>query len=261
MRLTVKTGLTIVAILMFAISVTSLLNYYKYQSTLSELVRSRLVVIGIDLKHTIEGSVGLGIALSQTDNVEEIIGRSKQGDEYILSVEVYETTANGGVRLFHTEKTGIGEPVSETWIEAAKSAKKHVWTADDKLALTTGFSLVNNFDKVIGAIVFRYSRTYQQGKIDAMFEKLARTSGLVLAIVSALAFFGVFIFFRKISSSFERMTDSLNALIAGKEPTLTEENALTDEEIHFSRFQKKIRSLLGVMAEAQDNAPPPGGKG
>jgi len=56
MKLTTKTSLTIVVILAFAVVVTNLLNYYKYQSTLRELVQSRFVVVGLDIKSRVNNS-------------------------------------------------------------------------------------------------------------------------------------------------------------------------------------------------------------
>lgn len=250
MRLTIKTGLTIVAILLFAVLVTSFLNYYKYQSTLADLVRSRLVVIGLDLKNTVEASVGLGIPLRQTENIQKIINRAKRGDDQILSVEVFETSAAGGARLFHTDQARIGEAVPEKWLKAVADANDAVWTADDKNVLVTGFSLVNNFNQTIGAVVVRNSKAYQVAKVAAMFEKLVRALLVVFTVTSALAFLGVFLLFRRLSSSFGRMTDSLNAVIAGNPPTLTEETATTDEETRYVLFQDKTAALLRVMDEA-----------
>ena len=250
MRLTIKTGLTIVAILLFAVVVTSLLNYYKYQSTLADLVRSRVVVIGLDLKNTVEASVGLGIPLKQTENIQEIIDRAKAADEQILSVGVFETSATGGTRLFHTNKAGIGKAVPESWLMAVAEAENAVWSVDGKEALVSGFSLVNNFDKTIGAVVMRYSRAYQTAKVEAMFEELGKTTLIVFMIATVLTFLGVFLFFRQISTSFGRRTDSLNAVIAGNTPTLTRETVTTDEEAHFVRFQDKTAALLKVMDEA-----------
>jgi hypothetical protein len=255
MKLTFKTGVTLVAILVFAVLVTGLLNYYKYQSTLSELIHSRLVVVGLDLKQSIEGSVGLGIPLNQTQNIQEIIDRTRNEDDQVLSVEVFEMTADGGTKLFHTDRDGVGKSVPQSWLTASGDVEEPVWSVDTKDATVTGFSLVNNFNKVIGAVVLRYSKSYQQAKTADMFKKLARTGAVVLGAAGILAFFGVFLMFRKISSSFTRMTESLNALIAGKTPTLTDETATTEEELHFVRFQKKTGDLLDLMSDAERITP------
>jgi len=257
MKLTFKTGLTLVAILVFAVLVTGLLNYYKYQSTLSELIHSRLVVVGLDLKQSIEGSVGLGIPLNQMQNIQEIIDRTKNEDDQVLSVEVFETIANGGTKLFHTNKEDVGKPVPQSWLAVSGNVEEAVWSVDTKDATVTGFSLVNNFNTVIGAVVLRYSRSYQQAKTEMMFKKLARAGAVVLGAAAILAFGGVFLMFRRISSSFTRMTNSLNALIAREAPTLTEETAATEEELHFVRFQKKTGALLDLMAEAEGIIPQP----
>ena len=209
MRLTAKISLTVIAILLFAIGVTSFLNYYKYQATLSELVRSRIIVIGLDIKNAIDANVALGIPLRQTENIQEIISRAKTKDEQILSVDVIEWSADGGARLFRTDG-GDGEAGElATWSKTSTLSEDPVWEADDNKTFVTGFSLVNGFGREIGAVVVRSARDYQNTKTADIFNKIWRSALMVLAAASALTFAGVFLFFRQISASFARMSNSL----------------------------------------------------
>lgn len=251
MKLTPKTSLTIFVILGFAISVTAFLNYYKYQSTLRELVQSRFVVVGLDLKNAVEGSVNLGIPLSQTENIQELLNRVKSSDEQILSAEVFGIAGNSGVRLFGTDKAGIGKPVPAEWVRGAERHETETWQFDEDAAFGVGFAVINNFNKTVGGIVLRYSRVYQQAKIETMFQTLGRASLVVFAVASLLAFIGVFVFFRPISTTFTRMTSSLNSLVSNDDPTLTSENASTPEEHHYVAFQDKTNKVLEVLREAE----------
>jgi sensor histidine kinase regulating citrate/malate metabolism len=251
MKLTPKISLTILVILAFAISVTALLNYYKYQSTLRELVQSRFFVVGLDLKNAVEGSVSLGIPLSQTENIQELLSRVKASDEQILSAEVFGIAGANGIRLFNTDPANIGEAVPASWVTAAEKHDAESWRFDEDAAFGVGLPVINNFNKPIGGIVLRYSRAYQQGKIDAMFDALGRSALVVFAIACLLAFIGVYVFFRPISSTFTRMTASLNSLVSDEAPTLTEENAVTPEEKHYAEFQSKTNKVLEVLREAR----------
>lgn len=251
MKLTTKTSLTIIVILAFAVVVTNLLNYYKYQSTLRELVQSRFVVVGLDIKHAIEGSVNLGIPLPQTENTQEILNRVKEGDDQILSVEVFEISGTEGRRIFGTDASGVGRVVPDDWVRAAERDDATSWQFDEDEAFGVGIALINNFNKRIGGVVLRYSRAYQQGKIEAMFQNLSRAVLVVFAISCILAFIGVYVFFRPISSTFARMTASLNSLLSDETPVLTAENAETPEEKHYAEFQDKTRKVLEVLREAE----------
>ncbi len=252
MKLTTKTSLTIIVILAFAVVVTNFLNYYKYQSTLRELVQSRFVVVGLDIKHAIEGSVNLGIPLSQAENSQEILTRVKAGDEQILSVEVFEISGTTGKRIFGTDAASIGKNVPVDWVKSAERPDATSWQFDEDDAYGVGIALINNFNKRIGGVVLRYSRAYQLGKIDAMFQTLSRALLIVFAVSSVLAFIGVYVFFRPISTTFSRMTASLNSLLSDETPVLTAENAETLEEKHYAEFQDKTRKVLEVLREAED---------
>jgi len=252
MKLTTKTSLTIIMILAFAVVVTNLLNYYKYQSTLRELVQSRFVVVGLDVKHAIEGSVNLGIQLSQTENTQEILNRIKAGDDQIVSVEVFEISGAEGKRLFSTDAAVIGQKVPVDWVKAAERKDAQTWQFDEDDAFGVGIELVNSFNKRIGGVVLRYSRAYQQSKIEAMFQTLGRAILIVFGVASVLAFIGVSIFFRPISSTFARMTASLSSLLSNEPPVLTQENAVTPEEKHYATFQDNTRKVLEILRDAED---------
>ena len=232
--------------------VTNFLNYYKYQSTLRELVESRFIVVGLDIKHSIEGSVNLGIPLSQTENTQEILNRVKAADEQILSVEVFAVSGADGNRLFGTDAEGIGKKVPESWVNGAESKDSNTWQFDEPEAFGVGIALINSFNKRIGGIVVRYSRAYQQTKIEAMFQSLARTVLIVFGIACVLAFIGVYVFFRPISTTFSRMTASLSSLLSNEEPVLNAANAETPEEKHYAAFQEKTHKVLAVLREAEE---------
>ena len=184
-----------------------------------ELVESRLIVVGLDIKHSTEGSVNLGIPLSQTENTQEILNRVKAADEQILSVEVFAVSGADGNRLFGTDAEGIGKKVPESWVNGAESKDSNTWQFDEPEAFGVGIALINSFNKRIGGIVVRYSRAYQQTKIEAMFQSLARTVLIVFGIACVLAFIGVYVFFRPISTTFSRMTASLTGRVpAGRFP-------------------------------------------
>lgn len=251
MKLTPKTSLTLVVILGFAISVTAFLNYYKYQATLRELVQSRFVVVGLDLKNAVEGSVSLGIPLSQTENIQELLNRVKLSDKQILTAEVFGITGDNGVRLFGTDKSEIGRAVPTAWMRGAERSDSDTFQFDEDAAFGVGFPIINSFNKPVGGIVLRYSRAYQQTKIEAMFKTLGRAALIVFGIASVLAFIGVYVFFRPISTTFSRMTQSLNSLVSNQKPTLTAENAVTPEEKHYVAFQDKTNKILEVLREAE----------
>lgn len=195
--------------------------------------------------------MNLGIALSQTENTQEILNRVKAGDDQILSVEVFEISGAEGNRIFGTDSSVIGQKVPEAWVKAAERPDTTTWQFDEEQAFGVGIALINNFNKRIGGIVMRYSRAYQQGKIDAMFQTLSRAVLVVFAVACVLAFIGVYVFFRPISTTFARMTASLSSLLSNEPPALTAENAITPEEKHYAEFQEKTRKVLEVLREAE----------
>ena len=139
----------------------------------------------------------------------------------------------------------------EDWVKSAERADATSWQFDEGSAFGVGIPLINNFNKRIGGVVLRYSRAYQQSKVEAMFQNLSRTVLVVFAVSCVLAFIGVYVFFRPISTTFARMTASLNSLLSDETPVLTAENAETPEEKHYAEVQDKTRKVLEVLREAE----------
>ncbi len=252
MKLTTKITVTMVIIVLFAVVVTTFLNYSKYQATLSDLVRSRFVVVALDLKHTIESSVNLGMALEETENIQDVIDRLRGKHEQIRSLAVFRVSAGKGAAVFDTERAGVGRSVPDHWMHALDRSEDGVWHAVDADAFVVGVSVVNSFDKLVAGVALRYAKAYEQDKVAAMFRRLSAAGAVVFAVVAGAAFAGVFYFFRPISASFARMTHSLQQLFSEEEPPLTEANAATEEEARFVRFQRKTHAVIEHLLEADE---------
>lgn len=126
MALSIRLILAILFILAGAMALIAALNYFKFESSLKELQRSRIAAIGLDLKHSMEQTTNLGLALRDLQSNQDLIERALAKDRQLLSITIFDRK---GDCLFHTRRTDAHtlldlacRPQTEEEEEAALSA-------------------------------------------------------------------------------------------------------------------------------------------
>ncbi|MGB0671643.1 MAG: hypothetical protein ACPGNT_09110 [Rhodospirillales bacterium] len=255
MRLTVKIGVTMIGVLLFALVVTTLLNFYKYQSTLSELMRSRFEVVVGDIRGVLEQNVALGLRLSDITAIQELLDRARGSDSQIVSIEVFALAGESGRLLFSSGSGAVMAAdglIPTAWTEESETATPF-WTVPEDAAFVVGATVLNTLDRPTGGVVLRYSKNVLDQKVSAMFERLALSGAGVLAIIGTLAFLGVVVFFRPLSKSVERMIASAHLLYDRGEPPVTEANALSQEELAYAHFHAKAKRVIESVLDADED--------
>ena len=149
---------TMAAICVFAVALTATLNFYKYDSTLSDLLRSRFTFLLRDMRNTLETGIDLGLPLRGLDNVPELIGGNAARNPDILSIEVFDP---GGTVLFSTDTSFVGDLVAATWLDRWHKSTQPIWSTRERDADTLGITLQNSLGQTAGAIALRYDRSWR----------------------------------------------------------------------------------------------------
>ncbi len=249
-NLTLKITLTILVLLSLTLGMISLLNYFKFDTTLADIVRSRSEVTSLDLKNTIENSLKAGWSLASNGNLAQLINRTKQQNEQILKIEIFD---QNGTILFSTDLDRVDQMVGREWLNCPAKDEKSYKETQQKNSESFDIceNLQNSFDKYVGGILLQSSKVYHRSKVDAMFFSLGSNLILVLICSSVLTTILVFIVFKNTSNSFKKMNQSLLPLLKQTEPMPVLQNPSNDLEQKCQHFQQQAHQAFEMLEQAQ----------
>jgi hypothetical protein len=181
-----KSRMIVVAVLVcgFAVGMAGLLNYFKYRSTVSHLVRERLVVTGKAIENSIQSSLGLGLAFSDIGTLPGTLDRERATDDLIQGIDVFDTT---GQLLYSTDRLRAQRPAPTVWMAAIKKAGEGDWFINDGEESAAGISVQNNFGLTVGYLALRYSEDRISDTVHAVGRTLGLAALSVFVVSSLLA--------------------------------------------------------------------------
>lgn len=225
--LTAKIGLTIVSIVAFVLLLVTFLNYFKFQKTLTGLLDSRVRVVSLDLKSTVESGLNLGLALEDIDSLQPILDHAREINPLIATIRVFD---DAGKAVFSSPADGMAA-IPATWREALERSESDTFSLAEENEFIVGAPLVNNLDKAVGGITVTYSRGYFDGKVAAMLRELGEAAIYALAIFGSLSIVAVILLLREVSAAYRRMQAAMS-LAAGDHPPDEGGTAKTELETH-----------------------------
>ena len=219
-----KISITIILLLFFLLSLNTFLNFFNFQTTYSELVRSRFDVIAKDLKNTIEYNINLGLSLSEAKNLQDVLHDILKLDKDITFIKIF--NAKGNI-LFDTDSAGVGTQAPEDWVATLNKADPSGLSFSDPSGknLVIGIPIEDNFNVMAGAFALGYAASVQDEAVSGMLGYLLKFLVAVLACFSILTFFFVHILSKGFTRHLEDITDFLNTLCR-EEPPGSPENQI-----------------------------------
>ena len=164
----------------FAVGMAAFLNYFKYKSTISGIVKSRVLVIGRNIENSVQASLSVGMQFMEIGTMNALLAREKASDRLIRGIDVFDHT---GQVLYSTDKGRVGEKVLVGWTDAAARSKSTEWGLEGDDEYVAGISLKNNFDLTVGYLALRYSSEEVQ--------RAAKVAGREILLASVVSFVGI----------------------------------------------------------------------
>ena len=179
---TIRVRFIIVALVVsfFAVGMSAFLNYFKYKSTISGIVRSRVLVIGRNIENSVQASLQVGLQFMELGTMNQLLAREKASDRLIRGIDVFDHT---GQVIYSTDRARVGEKVPNAWIDSAARSKSTEWSTETSEEHIAGISLKNNFDLTVGYLAMRYSAEE--------VERAARVAGREILLASIISFLGI----------------------------------------------------------------------
>ena len=179
---TIRVRFIIVALVVsfFAVGMAAFLNYFKYKSTISSIVKSRVLVIGRNIENSVQASLQVGLQFMELGTMNQLLAREKASDRLIRGIDVFDHT---GQIIYSTDRSKVGEKVPNGWIDAAARSKSTEWATESPEEHVAGISLKNNFDLTVGYLAMRYSADE--------VERAAKVAGREILLTSIMSFLAI----------------------------------------------------------------------
>jgi hypothetical protein len=169
---------------LFATGMATFLNYYKYKSTLGQIVATRMLVIGLGIENSIQSSLALGLSFGELSTLPALMERERSADKLITGIDVFDA---GGKVLYSTDAPRVGTIVPAAWAAAAAAPnKQNEWQVEEKDQLIAGIVLKNNFDLTVGYLGMRYAGDYVERNVAELGMHLLGIGAAVFACAAAI---------------------------------------------------------------------------
>jgi hypothetical protein len=179
---TIRVRFILVALVVsfFAVGMAAFLNYFKYKSTIGNIVKSRVLVVGRGIENSVQASLQLGMQFSELSQLPQLMQREKSSDRLVRGIDVFDSS---GQVIYSTDRARVGQKVPPSWNQAAERSKTTEWATEATDEYVAGISLKNAFDLTVGFLALRYSRDE--------VERAAATAGREILMAALGSFLGI----------------------------------------------------------------------
>ncbi|MEP7156885.1 MAG: hypothetical protein ABI905_13990 [Betaproteobacteria bacterium] len=169
----------------FAVFMTGLLLYFKYQSVFTGLQRDRVLMVAGEIDDIAEKSLSLGQDFWEISTLQEVIERRRNADRIFLGIEV---AGSDGKIAYATDLARIGSALPPEWLAVFARSSRFSSLSPSPSEAVVASTIRNSFAQGAGYAVIRYSRQPEQ---EAM---LVFTRRLLLICVTVFAVFTMLLY-------------------------------------------------------------------
>lgn len=264
MILSVRLLAAILTILAAALSLIGVLNYFKFDSTLTAMQNSRVEVVGYDVKSAIQAATDLGLRLKDTSDAQTVIERAISEEPILAGISVFDREGQVLFQATAQNKGPVALPggqVQPAWLlDNLKAAK--AWQTTTGHSFVVGLPLETPFGLVIGGIALQYDKEQHWSVLQAMRNELLLAGGVIFLAFAVIAAIVVHRLFRRLISDARRVDKQLTQLLGtlsrpdalrelGEEPETEPEEDTTMFGDGFKRFRRRTVKTVVALEEAE----------
>lgn len=153
----------------FAVFMTSLLLYFKYQAVYTNLQRDRVLMVVSEIDAIAEKNLSLGQNFWEIATLQDVIVRRREADRILIDIDV--VGADGKI-AYSTDANKLGDSIDTVWL--TMFAHNHGVTSflpDERFAVIAS-PIRNSFNQLVGYAVVRYSRDIEHAAMRGFAERL-----------------------------------------------------------------------------------------
>tara|TARA_E500000318_G_scaffold110361_1_gene125605 strand:- start:752 stop:1522 length:771 start_codon:yes stop_codon:yes gene_type:complete len=239
LSLTVKIGVALFLVLAAALSMTTMLNYLRFEQTLRTLLTQRINVISNETTQDLLAGIDLGLRLENMENLDAILDRRLGMSSEITRI----TVANcQGASIAQASKT------PEENASPAAALENHTgssWTNFGKQGVITGTTLRDSLGQCAGILTVTADSTDYFRKLDGAYAEMWKSAAIgMLAIIPVLGL--LFILMRRRHRVFSELHEDIERALSGQKGTGTrhDKDALTESEMELIALYRELRDQL-----------------
>ncbi|OSQ47693.1 hypothetical protein [Thalassospira alkalitolerans] len=253
MKLSSKIGLSLFIILASALSMTTVLNYLRFDQTLHTLLTQRMNVIVNETSQDILAVIDLGLRLENMENLQPILTRRLQMANNIQSVAVLDCD---GMPISAATKSPDDQsdqisPAGQMTTISARS--KDRWIDFVPGHAIAGQILRDSLGLCAGQLIVTANSKTSDAKIAHAWLEMWKSAAIGMVMI--IPTLGVlFVLMRRRHRVFEELNEDLARAIAGKAPITQphDGDVLTASEIELISLYREIRDQLPRNSDNTD---------
>ncbi|MBO9509223.1 hypothetical protein [Thalassospira sp. A3_1] len=239
MKLSTKIGLALFLVLASALSMTTVLNYLRFDQTLHTLLAQRMTVILNETSQDIVAGIDLGLRLENMENLQSILNRRLDMSNDIRNVAVLDCD---GTIISNAARSPDDQTLSGA---AIPQQSRDQWIDFTPGIATAGQVLRDSLGQCAGQVVITASAETSEAKLANAFSEMWKSAALGMGMI--IPILGVlFILMRRRHRVFEELHEDLARAVAGKAPNIRphDGDVLTQSEIELISLYREIRDQL-----------------
>lgn len=239
MKLSTKIGLALFLVLASALSMTTVLNYLRFDQTLHTLLAQRMTVILNETSQDIVAGIDLGLRLENMENLQPILNRRLDMSNDIRNVAVLDCD---GTIISNAARSPDDQALSGA---AIPQQARDQWIDFTPGIATAGQVLRDSLGQCAGQVVITASAETSEAKLANAFSEMWKSAALGMGMI--IPILGVlFILMRRRHRVFEELHEDLARAVAGKAPNIRphDGDVLTQSEIELISLYREIRDQL-----------------
>lgn len=239
MKLSTKIGLALFLVLASALSMTTVLNYLRFDQTLHTLLAQRMTVILNETSQDIVAGIDLGLRLENMENLQSILNRRLDMSNDIRNVAILDCD---GTIISNAARSPDDQALSGA---AIPQQSRDQWIDFTPGIATAGQVLRDSLGQCAGQVVIKASAETSEAKLANAFSEMWKSAALGMGMI--IPILGVlFILMRRRHRVFEELHEDLARAVAGKAPNIRphDGDVLTQSEIELISLYREIRDQL-----------------
>lgn len=230
----------------FAVFMTGLLLYFKYQSVFTGLQRDRVQMVAREIGTIAEKNLSLGQDFWELATLQDVIERRRQADRLFVGIDV---AGKDGKIAYSTDLARVGSRLPPEWVEvfSRHPGLTRLSPTQDLAIVASGIR--NGFGQHAGNAVIRYGRQLEHEAMSDFTRRLLVTCSIVF-ILFTLLLFAILVWFQRLV---ERMlsTAASTTMAAGGagQHALAGELALIHAQAE--EADRGIKSVEGFLGAAR----------
>jgi hypothetical protein len=240
--LVVKLATAIIAILMSAATLATVLNLMKFTKIIEDQEARLYSFVVADISDTLERALALGLPLEVLSNAQQVIDRRRVDDPAVVRVSVVDAK---GLIVFDTDRAQIAQKGDPAWGQPA--AGQAAWRGSNAAQFLVSAPIVNTFGQAVGWVVLAYERSVVTGKAVSILHSMLSASLIAIGVGSVLAVLGVWLLARRLRALWVRAEQQLVQAQLDAPPPDDEPRQAPADEIAVASFVRRSQSSLRAL--------------